>query len=195
LVEVLLAIALTGILLTVLSKILIPGFQIWKHTQAMSAVEQNGMLAELKIENALLGSTSNSITYIDEPNVQAVSFLNHEGTEGAPGYDGLSGKTLWQSMTCFKLDLSGDELVRLRWSESPLPTTEVFAFTPAQLLALCNSGQEGVRVAEKVRSLRVEKPSDQRAWTVTLELRTETPTGEKTLTKTFSVLPRIQELP
>ncbi|MCA9780667.1 MAG: prepilin-type N-terminal cleavage/methylation domain-containing protein, partial [Candidatus Eremiobacteraeota bacterium] len=65
LIEVLVAAALSGVLLTILVKILVPGLQIWRQTQAVSELEQNAMIARAKISDALINSTAESITVID----------------------------------------------------------------------------------------------------------------------------------
>ena len=190
LIEVLVAVALSGLLLVILSQVLIPGFQIWKLTQAVSELEQNGMLAEIKMEAALLQTEAASISSVDQPNLQAISFLDTEGSETQTGYDSLTGRPLWRSMKVFKLQRNTGILSEMSWRGSPLSTSETFAFTPSQLTNVCNS-QEGRRVAHKVTSLRII-PQTEGFWRVEIDLETDTPRGRHRVQRGFSVLPRIQ---
>lgn len=191
LIEVLIAVGLSGLLLVILSQVLIPGFQIWKLTQAVSELEQNGMLAEAKMETALLQTEGASIASVDSPSLQAISFLDTEGSETQTGYDSLTGRPLWRSMKVFKLQRDSGVLSQISWRGSPLPTSETFAFTPSQLANVCNS-EESRRVAHKVTALRISPLPDQASWRVELELETETARGRHRVQRGFSVLPRIQ---
>ena len=191
LIEVLVAVALSGLLLVILTQILLPGFQIWKLTQAVSELEQNAMLAEVKMEAALLQTEGASISSVDEPNLQAISFLDTEGSETQMGYDSLTGRPLWRSMKVFKLQRDSGILSEFNWTGSPLPSSDTFAFTPSQLTNVCNS-EESRRVAHKVTALRITPLPDQIFWRVELELETDTPRGRHQVQRGFSVLPRIQ---
>ena len=104
LIEILIAVALSGVLLTILVQILIPGLQIWRQTSAVSEIEQNAMVAIAKIELALLNTTADSITVINRADRQAVSCLDNEGTLTNPGYAGTTPEIFWRSMAIFEVN-------------------------------------------------------------------------------------------
>lgn len=193
LIEVLVAAALSGILLTLLVQILIPGLQIWRQTQAVSELEQNAMISRAKISDSLLNTTADSITVIDRADRQAISCLNNEGTEDQPGYDGNTGDIFWRSMTMYSLTPS-EGILRQYRRELPAIVTEPFAFSVSQLDAAINS-EDGRLVASKVTSLRLlPPPVDQQIWQLQLTLEGNGPRGPIVLERELNVVPRIQSI-
>jgi len=194
LVEVLIAVALTGLLLALLSQVLVPGFQVWKQTQFTSEVEQNGLLAEKRLVEALLATTQDSVGAYESGDFHALSCLAHEGTLDDPGYEELQGETFWQSMTVFKLDRSEERLTNIRWVQPPLPSSEVFALSAGDLAGICSSGRKGRLVARRVRGLRRLTAPEDKFETLELELSGRSAQGSVTVTRTVTVQPRIQDL-
>ena len=193
LIEILIAVALSGILLTILVKILIPGLQIWRQTEAVSEIEQNAMIAIAKIETALLNTTADSITVVNRADRQAVSCLDNEGTLTQPGYDGTTADIFWRSMIIFERNPS-DNVLRQFQQEFPTPITTAFAFTESQLDAAVTAGS-GRLVASKVTDFRLlPPPVDQHIWQLQLTLQNNTPRGLHTIEREINFVPRIQNL-
>lgn len=193
LVETLVAVGLSGLLLVILSQVMIPGFQIWKQTQAVSELEQNAMVSEQRIKSVLIGTDGDSLQSVNTPSLQAISCLNNEGTLDQSGYDTATGQPLWRSQTIFCLRPQTGVLTQLRWVGPSYPTTDVTALTPAQLTNICNT-TNGQRVAHKVRALRITRVPDQPIWNVELNLRADTPRGPLEINRGFAISPRIERV-
>lgn len=193
LIEILIAVALSGVLLTILVQILIPGLQIWRQTSAVSEIEQNAMVAIAKIELALLNTTADSITVINRADRQAVSCLDNEGTLTNPGYAGTTPEIFWRSMAIFEVNPAEGVLRQYR-HELPATTTTAFAFTQSQLDAAITAG-DGRLVANKVTDFRLlPPPVDQNLWQLQLTLENNTPRGMHTISREINFVPRIQNL-
>lgn len=174
-----------------LTRILIPGFQIWRHTQATSDLERLSFLTQVKLKQAFLATCDKSITTLDQPGLQAVSFLNHEGTLNEATYNPTEGVTEWRSMSVFKLDRSSGTLSLIRWEQSPLRTTKAFALTPTQLTAACLL-PETRRVATKMRSLRLTQEPDKHTWRFQLVFAGTSPRGPIIVENDFALSPRVE---
>lgn len=192
LVEVLIAAGLAGLLLTILVQLLVPGLRIWRHTQAMSEIEQNAMIAEARIELALLNTTPESITVIDRPDRQAFSCMDNEGDEDEPGYD-QNADIVWHSMVMFSLN-PGERVLRQHRHSLTSNPTEPYAFTESELDDAIN-GAPGQMVASKVVSLKLlPPPTEQKLWQVQMTLENDTPRGPRQIHRELNVVPRIQSL-
>lgn len=185
-------VALSGILLTLLIKVFLPGIQIWKQTQAKAALEQKALLCELRVTKAFRPSSAESVAFVSNSSLQAASCLSHEGDRQEIGFDPVEGKASWRSMTIFKLVPSEKVLKRLRWKEPPLRTTDTFHFTPTQLIAACGSGLEERKVADSVVFFQVTRVPERPIFEFEIGLETNTPRGPYQITKVFTVTPRIQ---
>jgi prepilin-type N-terminal cleavage/methylation domain-containing protein len=193
LIEILIAVALSGILLTILVKILIPGLQIWRQTEAVSEIEQNAMIAISKIEIALLNTTADSIAVVDRADRQAVSCLDNQGTLTQPGYDGNSADIFWRSTLIFERNPT-DNVLRQFQQDLPAPTTTAFAFTESELDAAVTAGS-GRLIASKVTDFRLlPPPTDQHIWQLQLTLENNTPRGIHQIEREINFVPRIQNL-
>ncbi|MFA5503872.1 MAG: type II secretion system protein [Vulcanimicrobiota bacterium] len=193
LIEVLVALGLAGVVLTLLVQILVPGLQIWRHTQAVSELEQNAMIARARVEDALLNTVAESITVIDRTDRQAFSCLDNEGTEAQSGYDGSTGDIFWRSMTAFSLNPAEGALRRYR-RQLPAIVNEPFAYTSPQLDSFLNE-ESGQLVASKVTTFRLLPPPDEeQLWHLQLSLEGRGPRGAIVLEREMSILPRIQTL-
>ena len=150
------------------------------------------MIARAKIEVALQNTSAKSIATIDQPNVQAISFLDNKGTENQQGYDN-EGRSVWKAMTVFSVNPTEGMLRQIRWEGGTLPTTDTFAFTLPELISV--AGNNGTLVASKVSDFRVlPPPPNQKIWQVQLTLETTTPRGVHTIHRELNVVPRIQTL-
>lgn len=194
LLETLIAIAVGAVLLTLLTQILIPGFRIWKQTRAVADIEHNARQAEAALRQAFLPTCAYSVTTLDAPDLQAVSFLDHGGSAAVGSYDPVEGRAYWRHMTIFKHQPGQDRLERITWTQAPLPTTSAFYFDVPQLRTACAT-PVARKVAEKVKSFVVQQPAGKHFWTFTLELESNTPTGLHTLHHEFSMTPRIEASP
>ena len=192
LLEVLIAVGLIGVLLSVIAQVLLPGFQIWKQTRARAEVEQAALLAEARIRGAFLPSTPDSVTVVAQPSLSAVSFLTHDGSDSVPSFDPVSGRTFWRAMTILKLDPTRKTLVRLRWEDAPLPTTDAFAFSQAELTAACSSGLKEEKWANHLDSFEVTPGSEKTRWNFVLTFTTDSPKGPIVARREFLLTPRIQ---
>ncbi|HIB65744.1 MAG TPA: hypothetical protein EYO33_11710 [Phycisphaerales bacterium] len=171
---------------------LLPGFQIWKQTRARAEIEQAALLAEARIRTAFLPSTPDSVTSVNQPTLSAVSFLTHEGSDSVASFDPVSGRTFWRTVTILKLDSAKRQLVRLRWGKPPLPTTEPFAFTQAELMAACSSGLVEERWASHLDAFEVTPAREERQWNFVLTFTTDSPQGRIVARREFLLTPRIQ---
>lgn len=192
LIEVLIAMALAGIVLTLLVQIMIPGLQIWRYTQAMSVIEQNAMIAEKKLESTFLNTVKESVAVIDRSDLQAVSCMDNEGTLNQPGYSGTSAEIVWRSVAAYSLRPSQREL---RFYRDPLdpPETTPAALTTSQLESI-TTGQ-GVLIADRVTQFRATTPTaDVPTIQFNLILETNTPRGLQSIEREVIVCPRIQDL-
>lgn len=192
LLEVLIAIGLIGVLLSVIAQVLLPGFQIWKKTRARAEVEQAALLAEARIKRAFLPSTPDSVTIVNLPTLSAMSFLTHDGSDSVPSFDPVSGRTFWRAFTILKLDPAKKQLVRLRWEQPPLPTTDPFAFSQAELTTACSSGLKEERWASHLESFEVTPDSGETRWNFALTFTTNSPSGQLVARREFLLTPRIQ---
>lgn len=196
--EVLIAVALLGILLLVQVRILIPGLRLWKQTRALSELEQQAMVVEAKLESALLGTVSDTITVLDTQDLQAMSFLNTEGSLTQSGYVETTGEVWCRSMTVFIYRPGSKRLSQLSWAENSgphaCPTTDLFAFTQAELQGICSSSEFKPKiVSDKVKSFKIVQGSNKGTWEVTLELEAQMPNGPHVIQRGFTVKPRIQK--
>lgn len=190
----LVAIGVTSVLLLLLTKILIPGFRIWRHAQAVSELEQMSLVAQNKIKREFLATCQDSIATLDQPHLQAVSFLNHEGTLSAASYNPTEGLTDWRSMTVFKLERSTGVLSRIRWQQPPLPTSSAFALTTAQLTAACALPEAGL-VASKMTSFQATPQTGLPGWLFRLEFSGTSPRGPLVIKNEFVLSPRVEASP
>lgn len=190
----LVAIGVIGILLVLLSKILIPGFRIWRQAQAVSELEQMSLLAQNRIKRAFLATCEDSVATLDLPHLQAVAFLDHEGTMAAASYSPTEGLTDWRSMAIFKLNRSTGVLSRLRWEHPPLPSSSAFALTTPQLTAAC-AQPESSHVASKMTTFRATPTNERRSWRFELEFSGTSVRGPLVIKNEFLLSPRVEASP
>lgn len=194
LLETLIAVAVGAVLLTLLTQILIPGFRIWKQTRAVADIEHNARQAEAALRNAFLPTCAYSVTTLNAPDLQAVSFLDHGGSAAVGSYDPVEGRAYWRHMTIFKHVPGQDRLEQSSWTQAPLPTTSAFFFDIPQLRTAC-ANPNARKVAEHVKSFEVQQPAGKHFRTFTLELEAGTPTGPHTLHHEFAMTPRTEASP
>ena len=211
LVELLVAVALLGLVFTLFVSVLVPGLRIWTRSRQVADLEQQALVAEDRIVKSLLSSSASSVSGFRDANLSAVGMLSHGGSPGAAGYDTTNGRTRWTSATLFYL--KADKVLRqASWTGSSpslsgkaLPSTQTFALSPTELQNVVNSpNRNGARLASKVDLFALTgpgetrpdgqvQPADVEIYLLTLELSTSTPDGEKRVHREVSVVPRIRE--
>lgn len=211
LVELLVAVALLGLVFTLFVSVLVPGFRIWTRTRQVADLEQQALVAEDRIVKSLLSSTASSVSSFRDANLSAVGMLSHSGSPETAGYDSTSGRSRWTSATLFCL--KADKVLReARWtgtaptlSGKTLPSTQTFSLSPMELQTVANSpSRNGSRLASQVDVFTLTgpgetrpdgqvQPADVEIYLLTLELSTSTPDGEKRVHREVSVVPRIRE--
>ncbi len=202
LVEVLVGASLLALVMVLLFRIFVPGLTIWKTGRAEAEMEQQAMLVESHITASLLGSHSDSITVLDEPELKAISMLGHGGTEDSPGYDDITGRPIWREVVIYSLRPSRRELIRTVWrGEEPsleyrLPTDsedEPFALDPAGLRTLCDAPQLEHRVLSRsAEGLALERQLDSETWRLTVKYSTSVPSGVSELVRELELVPRMR---
>ncbi len=202
LVELLVALALLGLVLVLLFRVFTPGLTIWKTARAEAELEQQAMVAEARIARSLLASDSESFTVLQDPDLHAFSLLSHEGTDADPGYDDLTGRTIWKSVEIFMLRPSNGELYHLKWFGADpdlgyqLPTdseAEPFRLDPDDLRTLCQDPNlERRLLGRQVTLLNLIPLEDSVGWKFLLESQTSVPKGMKSLQRGAVLVPRIR---
>lgn len=197
LVEVLVAAALLGLILLLLFQVLIPGLKLWRHTRAIAELEQQVMISQDKMMTSLMSTTAESISTLQDSDLRAFSSLTHKGSGLQPGYDPLTGRTVWREAAIFMLRPSNGELQWLAWRGSPsvpphsLPTHTPFAFTPSQLRTLCGAGLERRVLCEGTTQLQLSNPTDGQ-WRLEIEASRALSSGPHTVRRVLQVHPRIR---
>lgn len=212
LIELLVVMALLGLIFLLFFQVLVPGLRIWTRTRAVADLEQQAMVAEEKIVLALMATTSKSISQVKTAGLSAVGMLSHGGSSTVGGYETTTGRTRWTSSTLFAL--RSDKVLRqTRWqgvqptfTGKALPTTTAYALAPSELTAVLTSAStaQGGRLASHVELFAVTAPgevrpdgqihpAEQESFLLTLELANTVHGVEKRLRREISVVPRIRE--
>lgn len=206
LVELLVALGLLALILTILVQVMLPGLRIWKHARALSDIEQQCMVAEDRIARAVMATLGASIQSASGGGVQAISMLGHGGTEAIAGYDTASGNPRWRQVDVFSVRSSDGILYQSFWDKTAGPSLPftfggpAFQLTDAQLLLLgAGTGMPMRRLAEKVVRLSLTPAEDEmppiesEGFVLRLSLTTNVPTGQRTVEREVFLVPRLRE--
>lgn len=206
LIEVLVALGLLSLIMTLLVQILLPGLQAWKHARAVADIEQQCLVVEERITRTVMASIGGSIQSANNSTLQAISMLGHGGTEAEAGYDSTTGNPDWEQVDIFYVRASDQILYQTFWNENPGPALPhefhegTFQLTDPQLLGLCGMTQQSERrLAEKVTTLRLtpaseeSSPVESEGYILRLSLTTNVPTGTRSIDREVFIIPRLRE--
>lgn len=209
LIELLVALGLLSLILTLLVQLLLPGFSLWKQARGLADLEQQCMVAEERIARSVLASISGSIQSASDTQRYAISMLGHGGTEAVAGYDTTTGDPLWKQVEIFTVSRDNGILYHTFWNDSGgLGHTyafgsEPFQLTPEELLTIASaSGQQERRLADRVFELSLTPaalespttpPVDSEGYILRLALRAEVAGKERVVARQLYLVPRLRE--
>ncbi|MEW6283643.1 MAG: prepilin-type N-terminal cleavage/methylation domain-containing protein [Candidatus Eremiobacterota bacterium] len=136
--ELLVGMALLGLLLTILMQLLTPSLHIWDVNRARSDADQAALVLLPRLTRELCATSRQSVTTARG----TVSFLSTGSLE--PGYDPRTGKPIWRLFVIYYLDEPGRELYRREWPLAA-PTSRPVRLTPGELAGLASDGRRASR--------------------------------------------------
>lgn len=206
LIELLVAIGLLALIMTLLVQALLPGLSLWKHARAVADIEQQCMVAEERITRTVLASIASSIGSASDANRSAISMLGHGGSEAVAGYNTTTGEPEWKQVEVFYFRKNDGVLYQSFWNKAAGPALPYdfadapFALTPTELLALVGAtGQQERRLADRVTELSLTPApapgsvGESETFVLRLGLRVDVPRGERAITREVRVVPRLRE--
>lgn len=206
LIEILVAMGLLALILTLLVQVLLPGLRIWKHARALADIEQQCMVAEDRIARAVMATLGASIQSASGSGTQAVSMLGHGGSQAVAGYDTVTGDPHWKQVEVFYVRDADGILYQSFWDKTGGPSlpytfsSQAFQLTAPQLLTLsAGTGEATRRLAEKVTRLSLTPAGDEtpaiesEGFVLRLALTTNVPTGQRTVEREVFLVPRLRE--
>ena len=210
LIELLVAVGLLALIMTLLVQALLPGLSLWKHARAVADIEQQCMVAEERITRSVLASIASSIQSASDADRSAISMLGHGGSEAVAGNNTTTGEPEWKQVEVFYFRTADGVLYQSFWNGSPGPALPYdfadapFALAADDLLGIVGAtGQQERRLADRVTELSLTPAvglgsptgggGEDEAFVLRLGLRVDVPRGERAIVREVRVVPRLRE--